>query len=961
MRDAILDNLLCSEALPDGVRCFFCGTDKGVEYKCVTCIGRPVFCQDCCVKSHVHNPFHQIHQWMDEHFKRITLRKLGLRIRMGHHGSPCPEFPGNHFNFTFTRFKDDEMVFVDKSGVWTFPVSYCNCITRKSRVEQILDMGLYPGSFKTPKTAFSMELLDYFYFDLMECHTPASNFFSKLRRLTNNVDPKSVTDRYRELMVAARQWNDLQAMKWAGVCLDPASSPGNGRLALFCAPCPQPGVNLPDGWEKMLIENPYVYRRQVNPDGNFGAPNMKTKKPEKDVSLTDGDGSFVAPAPYDGHLKATPDVKERSTCSNLKAVSNANANRKELECTGIGGCVCARHGCVIPHSVVDFQKGEQQKNMDYCISNALSFNSEGLPEAAVIYDLACQWGIHFVDRMKRSTTMSIPPFERLITAVGKFHLGSHVDKCFYRHSLNFVEGTGQVDGEIIETLWSGLNPISAMARSMTKAHRREVLDDAMRDWNWKKLTGIISSLATKWEKAVEEEEESRTSFQNMTSRLEKELTDKWEDEETEALEKGGDALAIYGVRHKEAPSMAEIRLELAKSESSTGIESGATTWLVTGMNLQEALIKLSRSVAALRGGGTVAERTKIEEQRRKLRPRVTAFQSASESFYSIAGEKESSSELNISTDQEIVADDPFQDSDDEDEECVNRPENVKLKLPSVVIPEMDEPSPQAKKLAEHEINLRKGQANDALRGLRVQLGYKALLYLKQVRKAPSYAKRTRAWDNVNANEKKVDEWVSIYHLARSSMVNLGASEDVLAIYQQITPPDLKIPKDIYQPNRPNQRSEAMSWIWQCRCHTESGCVASTDLRALEVYRVNWLRGKAHRARWQEEKVLVLEEMQNTIRWFQHRGRTWEERKTTALRLQKPGHASYARKQIILSNKFLTTAQETFRKVVLTKKKKKGPKQGPQVLETVHEVQEPGDDSETDAHPEDELDADHIFS
>ena len=86
--------------------------------------------------------------------------------------------------------------------------------------------------------------------------------------------------------------------------------------------------------------------------------------------------------------------------------------------------------------------------------------------------------------------MSIPPFEKLITAVGKFHLGSHVDKCFYRHSLNFVEGTGQVDGEIIETLWSGLNPISAMARSMTKAHRREVLDDAMRDWNWKKLTGI---------------------------------------------------------------------------------------------------------------------------------------------------------------------------------------------------------------------------------------------------------------------------------------------------------------------------------------------------------------------------------------------------------------------------------------------------------------------------------------
>ena len=132
----------------------------------------------------------------------------------------------------------------------------------------------------------------------------------------------------------------------------------------------------------------------------------------------------------------------------------------------------------------------RQKNMDYCISNALSYNSEGLPEAAVIYDLACQWGVHFQARMERSTTMTMPTFDKLITAVGKFHLGSHVEKCFYRHSLNFIEGTGQVDGEIIETLWSGLNPISAMARSMTKAHRQEVMDAATRDWNWKKLTGV---------------------------------------------------------------------------------------------------------------------------------------------------------------------------------------------------------------------------------------------------------------------------------------------------------------------------------------------------------------------------------------------------------------------------------------------------------------------------------------
>lgn len=130
----------------------------------------------------------------------------------------------------------------------------------------------------------------------------------------------------------------------------------------------------------------------------------------------------------------------------------------------------------------------RQKNMDYSIVNALSYNTEGLPQAGAIYDLVCQWGVHFLSRVEQSKFLDLPTFELFIKAIGKFHLGAHIEKCFYRYSINFIKGMGQVDGEIIETLWSGLNPISNFARSMTKAHRRETLDDSMRDWNFKKLT-----------------------------------------------------------------------------------------------------------------------------------------------------------------------------------------------------------------------------------------------------------------------------------------------------------------------------------------------------------------------------------------------------------------------------------------------------------------------------------------
>lgn len=122
--------------------------------------------------------------------------------------------------------------------------------------------------------------------------------------------------------------------------------------------------------------------------------------------------------------------------------------------------------------------------------NAMNYNSEGLEEYEIIYDVACQWGIYFPDRVARSRYMSLPySLRKLIYAVGKFHLGAHVGDCFFKHSLNFIQGTGQVDGEIIETLWSGLNRISMTARAMTKSHRREVLDNYMRYSNWKKLTG----------------------------------------------------------------------------------------------------------------------------------------------------------------------------------------------------------------------------------------------------------------------------------------------------------------------------------------------------------------------------------------------------------------------------------------------------------------------------------------
>jgi hypothetical protein len=135
--------------------------------------------------------------------------------------------------------------------------------------------------------------------------------------------------------------------------------------------------------------------------------------------------------------------------------------------------------------------GYRQVNVDYSVTNGSNYNSAGLTEMLLIYDVNCQYLVHFEERLEGvSEYLSLDPGMKVFGAIGKFHLADHVDSCFSKWTLNFMKGAGHIDGEIMETLWSGMNKVSGAARSMTSAHRQETLDDYMRDSNWKKTVGI---------------------------------------------------------------------------------------------------------------------------------------------------------------------------------------------------------------------------------------------------------------------------------------------------------------------------------------------------------------------------------------------------------------------------------------------------------------------------------------
>lgn len=160
---------------------------------------------------------------------------------------------------------------------------------------------------------------------------------------------------------------------------------------------------------------------------------------------------------------------------------------KACDITGIVAIACARHGCFAPNSIVNLSRGEQQKNVDWSFLQALRATGVNVDQGVMlIYDIACQYFIHFEDRIGHL----LPAGLEVDRAIGLFHVHGHKDKCFFRYASSFVPGAGVVAGEILESLWSNLNCITPATRTATLAHRSEVIDDHSGDSNFKKAMCI---------------------------------------------------------------------------------------------------------------------------------------------------------------------------------------------------------------------------------------------------------------------------------------------------------------------------------------------------------------------------------------------------------------------------------------------------------------------------------------
>ncbi|KAJ6482358.1 hypothetical protein DFH09DRAFT_1253104 [Mycena vulgaris] len=354
-------------------KCGECRVDAPL-FRCAhqTCFGPAMYCEKCISTLHRQLPTHMVEKWTRKFFSPMTLDELTVetRFQLGHRpGRGCPKAWSAHKDFVLMR-----------ACLW---------------LATSLD----------PQTCATFNVIRLF--EVQNClgKISAYNFVRSLEFLSNNDGLKPTLNCQRAFRAIIRQYQMMQMQKRAGRGHDNTGVQGTkqGELVLRCCACPQPGINLPEGWDKinwdvMGEDQRYKYFERLSEDANFKLINRNVSSEAHNPIIGNGTGYFCNRADYSGHVHQHVGKEEISSCSGFQAMFLPNAKRvKDLCVMGVGGVTCAHHNMWRPNSLGDLQVGERHCNMDFLFFSAvLNFS---LMYLILSYNVVCQFSKNIWTRM----------------------------------------------------------------------------------------------------------------------------------------------------------------------------------------------------------------------------------------------------------------------------------------------------------------------------------------------------------------------------------------------------------------------------------------------------------------------------------------------------------------------------------------------------------------------------------
>ncbi|KAK7018531.1 CxC2 domain-containing protein [Favolaschia claudopus] len=861
--------------------------------RCKECLGGLLYCKDCCVTRHADNPLHSVEHWNGRFFEPTSLKKLGLRVQLGHARCSRPRPAHQHF------------LVLDLNGLQEVDVSYCGCereIHNGPARVQLLRRRWYPATHDAPRTAMTLRMLDFFHLQTLQAKTTMYDFYTTLAKITDATGAMLV-NRYREFLRITREYRHLLLLKRGGRGHAPSGVNGTqpGELAIQCPACPRPDVNLPADWESAPPESRFLYMLFLALDACFRLKRRLASTYLRDPGLGTGW------APYRQYLLTVTDQEEMSTCSGLAALDYANTKfSRGYSATGATG-------------VGDLQRGERYANMDWIIAAILRWKHKRLRKL-LSYDIICQWWKNLKSRLAQ-----LPPLMRLHIVlelfqfvIPKMHIHAHLRLCQLLFSLNLTPGAGQTDGEGIERPWANIGGVASSTREMGPGSRYDVLDDHWAFWNWCKLVLLGALLRRRLDNAKEQRAVQTEAFEAFS--LEQAArVEEWEAVVVE-YEQNPNAEGVknpYELSERKLTE-ADVRLRLAEQEAadvSRGVPSlhdvSPSVFVFAGLELEDQQRRLR--------AGTTAQKIDLIALRRTLNRGIQTYTPGA--LQALSRTQAAAVQALSRTQAAAVAEE--------------LPEDAPLMLPSALSVE-ERKSGCVAGVEEIEQIARDAQCAEALRQLRTQLHVKARFFTYKELHARHQGANTRARALVERNETKIRLHSEKYQIAWDALCKLHGGDTVKVGWKKLRKEDVRTMEDPEELSKkqalqkkrdetrrrrlaqwgegaedlgdgdddgeavinPAENMRQVSWIW-----TQAGSLGS-DAELEQSLRIEWTKARARSKRWNEEVDLLEEEYRRVLVSFEYEAAQWETRaKGIAVGVVEEGFAqgaiAYALKQASL--------------------------------------------------------------
>ncbi|KAJ7178549.1 hypothetical protein C8R43DRAFT_942201 [Mycena crocata] len=861
---------LCSQPYVAGLRRIF---------RCKDC-GQFLQCEACVLERHKCTPLHVLKEWNGDFWTDVTLQGLKLVYQLGHGGHPCkrPEAAMR------------SMVVMHINGV--HQVNYHRCKCDRSRhtnnLGELIANEWYPATTVDPETCATFQALDLFRLLSVVGNMNVHDFVGSLERMTDSMRTESVPDRYKAFGRMSRQYSFCERAKHLGRTHAPEGIKATkvGQMAVDCWPCPHKR-NLPFGWETVDPKYRFLYMLILAMDANFRLKNRLRTNEHQDESLGPGFGCFVEPTGYRAHLKDYIAENDVSTCIAFAALLQKETRMtKGLRASGVGGCVCARHGVIRPQGLGDLQKGERYANMDYIfLSSILGIVVLWL---AISYDIACQWKIHLLDRAKKinetSAALKDSTLARFHIQYGLpvWHAAAHETSCQAQHCLSYAVGVGRTDGEGIERTWAVLNPLGFSTKEMGKGARIDAIEDKIDHLSFEKNINQGDTLARKLIVAIPERDRQVAAFKEVNRTLSSKLRKEWRKMVDEWVkDKDGKPNPFYVAGGRSAgPSEAKVRLELNNDDAVEaangnapveGPSATASAFITAGMQLED----MQRRIKAEIKGQTLVtadQASQIQERRIAFFKKLRKFERLQRTYMPGVARL-------------IEAAEEARDS----EQPPPKAEDVRLWMPSELTL-VQRRMACRRGVVQVEARYRAAQCEDALELLRTRLHAQTHLITWRNTNSVGQRSATRSATLIGRVGDRIRLLAAKYRAAREALMTLKGL-DFAPAYRELLDSDLttgieqesdfKARKKLARlgstkgrnRNEPSNKPKKMSWIWT----VDGGSTAQDQEQIRECVRVEWSKAKARRDRWVEEVDTLREEMKRVLRSLRGISLEWEER------------------------------------------------------------------------------------